>query len=134
MENAFRGRCAEYPAKEMMERIVGAAIEIHRALGPGLRESAYQACLAREFEHHDVPYRREVELPVTYRDLRLDTGYRLDFIVETQVIVELKSVERIMPIHEAQRMTYFRLAELPVGLLINFNVPKLRDGIVRRVI
>jgi GxxExxY protein len=120
--------------KDCTRRIIGAAIEVHKALGPGLLESAYEACLAREFDHQGIGYRRQVDLPVHYRDLRLDAGYRLDFVVEDQVIVELKSVERIMPIHEAQLLTYLRLAEKRVGLLINFNVPVLRRGIVRRVL
>ena len=120
--------------KDCTRRIIGAAIEVHKALGPGLLESAYETCLAREFDHQGIAYRRQVDLPIHYRDLRLDAGYRLDFLVEDQVIVELKSVERIMPIHEAQLLTYLRLAERRVGLLINFNVPVLRHGIVRRVL
>jgi GxxExxY protein len=120
--------------KDCTRRIIGAAIEVHKALGPGLLESAYETCLAREFDHQHIAYRRQEELPIRYRDLRLDAGYRLDFVVEDKVILELKSVERIMPIHEAQLLTYLRLAHKRVGLLINFNVPVLRHGIVRRVL
>lgn len=120
--------------EDCTRRIIGAAIEVHKSLGPGLLESAYELCLAREFDHQCIAYQRQVELPICYRDLRLDAGYRLDFVVEDQVIVELKSVERIMPIHEAQLVTYLRLADKRVGLLINFNVPVLRRGIVRRVL
>ena len=122
----------DYPHKELTERIIGLAIKIHRALGPGLLESAYQICLADEMERAALQFQREVPLPVNYEGRHLDCGYRLDFVVEDAVILELKSVEKIAPIHEAQLLTYLKLAEKEVGLIINFNSVKLRDGIMRR--
>ncbi len=116
------------------ERILGAAITVHRELGPGLLESAYQACLAFELEDCGLRVERQVALPVEYRGVRLDCGYRLDLIVERTVVVEIKAVERIVPVHEAQLLTYLRLSGLPLGLLLNFNVPLLKDGGIRRFI
>ena len=116
------------------ERIISAAIDVHRALGPGLLESAYQACLARELELSCIPFEREKPLLVQYRGMNVDCGYRLDFIVEGKVIVELKAVDSLEGIHEAQLLTYLKLTGCKVGLLINFNVPLLRDGIVRWVL
>ena len=116
------------------ERIISAAIDVHRALGPGLLESAYQACLARELELSCIPFEREKPLLVQYRGMNVDCGYRLDFIVEGKVVVELKTVDSLEGIHEAQLLTYLKLTGCKVGLLINFNVPLLRDGIVRRVL
>lgn len=124
----------QYLEKECTQRIIGAAIEVHRALGPGLLESAYQACLEREFEERGIAYQSQLSLPVHYRDIDLDVGYRIDLLVENKIVVELKSVESIESIHEAQLLTYLRLSKHQVGLLINFNVPVLRDGIVRRVL
>ena len=124
--------CVEYPHQELTSDIIGAAIEVHRALGPGLLESAYEVCLADEFGRRSMDFERQVELPVAFKGRQLDCGYRLDFMVEDSVIVELKCVERIMPIHEAQLLTYLRLAHKQAGLLINFNVRMLRDGIVRK--
>ncbi len=120
--------------KELTDRIIGAAIEVHRALGPGLLESAYQVCLAHEFNLRDIPYEREVPLPVCYKGIQLDNGYRLDFLVAHRVVIELKAVEALQPIHEAQLLTYLRLANCRVGLLMNFNVPVLKDGIKRRAL
>ena len=114
--------------------IISAAIDVHRALGPGLLESAYQACLSRELELHKLRFRQQVELPLVYKDVKLDCGYRIDFIVEEKVVVELKAVEGLLPVHQAQLLTYLRLSALRVGLLINFNVPVLKDGIRRRVL
>ena len=122
----------EYPHQELTSGIIGAAIEVHRALGPGLLESAYEVCLADEFGRRSMDFERQVELPVAFKGRQLDCGYRLDFMVEDSVIVELKCVERIMPIHEAQLLTYLRLSHKQAGLLINFNVRVLRDGIVRK--
>lgn len=116
---------------ETTQRILGAAIAVHRALGPGLLESAYQACLAWELDARGVRYDREVPLPVDYRGHRLDCGYRLDLVVEGIVVDELKAIERILPIHEAQMLTYLKLSGHPVGLLLNFNVPILKQGIRR---
>jgi GxxExxY protein len=119
---------------ELTDRIIGAAIEVHRALGPGLLESAYQACLAREFTLQDIAYERERALPVRYKGIQLDNGYQLDFLVEGKVVVELKAVKTLHPIHEAQLLTDLRLTGCRVGLLINFNVPVLKEGIKRRVL
>ena len=118
---------------ELSNRIIGAAIEVHRVLGPGLLESAYEECLCRELTLQDVLFERQKPLPVTYKGIYLDCGYRLDILVEKLVIVELKTVEHIEPIHEAQLLTYLKLSNLWLGLLINFNVPILREGI-RRIV
>ena len=115
----------------LTERIIGLAIEIHRQLGPGLLESAYEECLCYEFSHSGLAFKRQINVPVVYKSVRLDYAYRLDLVVENQVIVEVKSVERLMPIHEAQLITYLRLTRLRVGLLLNFNTPVLKDGIRR---
>lgn len=114
--------------------IIGAAIDVHRQLGPGLLESAYDECLCHELRLRELQFRRHVDLPVLYKGLRLDCGYKLDLIVEDQVIVELKAVDKILPVHEAQLLAYLRLTNKRVGLLINFNVPVLVQGIVRRVL
>ncbi len=114
--------------------VIGAAIEVHKQLGPGLLESAYEQCLCREFALRQIPFERQVPLPVQYNGLYLDCGYRLDIVVDHSVLLELKSVEQLQKIHEAQLMSYLRLSDLRVGLLINFNVTNLRRGIVRRVI
>ena len=119
---------------EITEEVIGAAIEVHRALGPGLLESAYCQCLCYELRLRNLPFRLESPLPVTYKGLRLDCGYRLDLLVADEVVVEVKAIERLAPVHEAQLLTYLRLGGWKVGLLINFNVPLLRDGIVRRVL
>ncbi len=118
---------------QITERIIGSAIEVHRYLGPGLLESTYEECLAKEFELQGVKFERQKALPVIYKDIKLDCGYRIDFMVEGQIVVELKSVEGIIPIFIAQTLTYLRLTGKQVGLLINFNVPVLRDGIKRVV-
>ena len=121
-------------AKEITEAIIGSAIEVHKALGPGLLESAYEECLCYELNLRGISYKRQVDLPVTYKAVKLDCGYRLDLVVEDAVILELKSVEKLLPIHEAQLLTYLRLSGKRVGLLMNFNVATLKDGIVRRVL
>lgn len=113
--------------------IIGGAIEVHRELGPGLLESAYGLCLCRELALRGVSLAREVEIPVTYKDVRLDCGYRADLIVDGSVIVELKTAENITGLHQAQLLTYLKLIGLHLGLIINFNVPALRTG-VRRVV
>jgi GxxExxY protein len=114
--------------------IIGAAIEVHRQLGPGLLESAYEQCLCHELHLRGVPFRCQVDLPVSYKGLQLDCGYKIDLIVSDEVIVELKSVERILPVHEAQLLTYMKLSGKKVGLLINFNSSLLTQGIIRRVL
>ena|ERR1044071_5325007 len=120
--------------RDVTDGIIGAAIEVHRNLGPGLLESCYAACLAYELSSRQIPFRKEVELAVPYKEVRLDCGYRLDFVVADLVLVELKSIEQIMHVHEAQLLTYLKLSGLKVGLLLNFNVSLLRDGILRRVL
>jgi GxxExxY protein len=114
--------------------IIGAAIEVHRQLGPGLLESAYEQCLCHELHLRGLPFKCQVDLPVSYKGLQLDCGYKIDLIVSDEVIVELKSVERILPVHEAQLLTYLKLSGKTVGLLINFNRPLLTRGIIRRVL
>ncbi len=118
---------------EITEKIIGAAIRVHRELGPGLLESAYEAGLAYELADGGLKVERQKMLPVLYRGLRLDEGYRLDLLAEDTVIIELKAVSRLAEIHEAQLLSYLRLAAKPVGLLINFHVLRLTDG-VRRVV
>jgi GxxExxY protein len=120
--------------KELTEEIIGAAIEVHKALGPGLLESAYAACLRRELELRRIPFEAERPLPVEYKGKQVDCGYRLDLLVDRRVVVELKAVEELDPVHEAQLLTYLRLTGARVGLLINFNVPLLTDGVRRRVL
>jgi GxxExxY protein len=114
--------------------IIGAAIEVHRHLGPGLFESAYEECLCHELHLRGLDFRRQVDLPVLYKGLKLDCGYKLDLIVQDEIILELKSVENLLPVHGAQLLTYMRLTGKKVGLLINFNVPLLTQGIIRRVL
>jgi len=114
-------------------RVIGAAIEVHRNLGPGLLESAYEECICREFELRGIIYERQKSIPLLYKGSKLDIGYCADLMVEEKIIVELKTVDFILPIHEAQLITYLRLADLWLGLLINFNVPILKKGIKRIV-
>ena len=109
-------------------------IEVHRNLGPGLLESTYQQCLACELSHVRIPFQMELPLPARYKDLLLDCGYRIDLLVSGDLIVEIKSVETLLPIHQAQILTYMRLTKVPLGLLVNFNVTKLRNGIKRFVL
>jgi GxxExxY protein len=118
---------------QFTEKIIGAAMKVHSALGPGLLESAYQACLMRELEKQGIMHKAEVVLPVVYEGEKMDVGYRMDLLVEEQVVVELKAVDKVLPIHEAQLITDLKLSGMKVGRLINFNVIHLRDGITRRV-
>ncbi len=115
-------------------KVIGAAIEVHRALGPGLLESAYEECLCWELNEVGLRVRRQVPLPVVYKQVTLDCGYRMDLVVENRLIVELKTVETLLPIHEAQLLTYLKLTGIRTGLLLNFNVSVLRDGIKRMVL
>lgn len=119
---------------ELTHEIVGAAIEVHRYLGPGLLESAYQECLCHELRLRGVDFRRELNLPLQYKGIKLDCGYRVDVLVADLVLVELKAIQTLTAVHEAQLLTYLRLGGWRVGLLINFNVPVLKDGICRRVL
>jgi GxxExxY protein len=114
--------------------ILGAALEVHRYLGPGLTESAYEECLCHEFHLRELRFQRQVDLPVQHKGLKLNCGYKIDLIVQDEVVLELKAVEKLLPIHQAQLLTYLKLAKKRVGLLINFNVPLLTLGIIRRVL
>lgn len=114
---------------DLSNRIIGCAIEVHKHLGPGLLESAYQQCLAHELHLNSIPYQAEVPLPVEYKGSKLDCGYRMDIVVDNSIILELKSVESIHPIHEAQILSYMKLAKLKQGFLINFNVQLLKKGL-----
>lgn len=116
---------------QLSNKVIGCAIEVHRELGPGLLESAYEQCLAAELSRSRIPYQLQVDLPVSYKGMRLDCSYRIDLLVDKQLIVELKSIEQLLKIHEAQILTYMRLAKVNVGLLMNFNVPVLKKGIKR---
>jgi len=116
---------------ELTEKVIGAAIEVHRRLGPGLLESAYEACLAYELKERGIPFERQVELPVKYKEVEIDCGYRIDILVDKTLVLELKAVEGVLPIHRAQILTYMRLSRCKYGLLINFNVMLLKDGIQR---
>ena len=120
--------------EELTREFIGAAIEVHSALGSGLLESAYEICLCHELSLRGLSFVRQIDLPVRYKNVQLDCGYRIDLIVADLVLIELKSVETLLPVHEAQLFTYMRLSGKKVGLLINFNVPLLKDGIVRRVL
>jgi GxxExxY protein len=116
---------------EITHEIIGAAIEVHKLLGPGLLESAYEACLCHEFAIRKIGFQRQKPVPLVYKEIKLDCGFRLDLLVEQRVVVELKSVDALAPIHEAIMLTYFRLSGHTLDLLINFNVSILKDGIRR---
>lgn len=119
---------------ELSRKVIGCAIEVHRNLGSGLLESTYRHCLACELSHAGIPFQMEVPLPVRYKEILLDCGYRIDLFVGGGLIVEIKCVETLLPIHQAQILTYTRLSKIPVGLIINFNVTKLQNGIKRFVL
>ncbi|MCX9026430.1 MAG: GxxExxY protein [Candidatus Methanoperedens sp.] len=118
---------------ELSGKIIGAAIEVHKILGAGLLESAYEECLCREFSIGNINFEKQVQIPVLYKGIQLNCGYRADIIVDKKVILELKAVASIDPIHEAQMLTYLKLSGLKLGLLLNFNVPLMKDGIRRFV-
>jgi GxxExxY protein len=120
--------------EQLTEAIIAAAIEVHREMGPGLLESSYRVCLCRELTLRGIEFKTEVSLPVTYKGAKLDAGYRIDLLVADTVIVELKAIEKVLPVHEAQLLTYMKLSGKRVGLLINFNVPLLKQGLTRRVL
>jgi GxxExxY protein len=124
---------ASLDINELTGEVIGAAIEVHKALGPGLLESTYEECLCTELGLRTIPYEKQKEVPIEYKGVRLDCGYRLDIVVANKLIVELKACESLEPIHEAQLLTYLRLRGIKVGLLINFNVPVLKEGIKRLV-
>ena len=115
------------------EKIIGAAIEVHKALGPGLLESAYEECLCYELSRAEMKIDRQLQLPVIYKEVKLNCGYRLDIVVDNLIIVELKTVDKLKPIHEAQLLTYLKLTDKKLGLLLNFNVTVLKEGIIRIV-
>ena len=117
--------------RELTEKVIGCAIEVHRTLGPGLLESTYQQCLAHELGVQEIPFSSEVDLPIDYKGIKLNCGYRLDLMVDGRLIVELKAVDEVSGLHQAQLMTYMKLAKVSLGLLINFNVSRLVDGVRR---
>ncbi len=119
---------------ELTHQIIGAAIEVHRLLGPGLLESAYEECLSHELTLRNLKFRRQVPVPVVYKGIKLECGYRMDIVVEECVVLELKSIESVAPVHEATVLTYLRLSDKRLGLLINFNVAILKDGVRRFVL
>jgi len=116
---------------DLTGKVIGAAIEVHKILGPGLLESAYEECISHELELRKITFSRQMQVPIEYKGIKLDCGYRLDLLVEDKLIVELKACESIEKIHEAQLLTYLKLTGIHLGLLINFNVPMLKDGIKR---
>ena len=118
---------------QLTHAIIGAAIEVHRGLGPGLLEAVYEECLARELTLRNIPFERQKPIPLVYKDLKLECGYRLDLLIAARIVVEIKAIESIAPIHEAVMLTYLRLTGVSLGLLINFHVPILKDGIRRFV-
>lgn|GEM_PF-113936 len=131
--NPFGATGLTLDINRLSSKIIGAAIEVHKTIGPGLLESAYQECLGHELGLRGLSFESEQPLPVNYKGKKLDCSYRLDMIVENSIILELKSCEKIEPIHKAQLLTYLKLSGLALGLLLNFNVPIMRDGIVRIV-
>lgn len=120
--------------ENLTHRVIGCAMEVHRELGPGLLESAYEACLAQELTLNSLQFRAQVPLPVSYKGVNIDCGYRLDLVVEDTVLLELKSVEKLLPIHDSQVLSYLKLSELRIGLLMNFNSIRLKDGIKRFIL
>ena len=119
---------------ELSNQVIGCALEVHRNLGPGLLESTYEQCLAYEMKTAGMAFKLQHALPVEYKNIKLDCGYRIDMLVDNSIIIELKSVDKILPIHQAQLLTYMKLAGISIGLLINFNVKYLKDGIKRMVL
>jgi GxxExxY protein len=124
-------RDTEAQRDSLSELVIGAAIEVHRNLGAGLLESAYEECLCYELAQKQIAFERQIDLPVKYKNIELKINYRIDLIVENSLLLELKSVDKLMPIHEAQLLTYMKLASIGTGLLINFNVPVLKNGLKR---
>lgn len=134
MDNEGAGTGTKLRYEELTERIIGAAIEVHRVLGPGLLESVYEKALCHELKLRGLKFVQQVPIPLSYKGVNLECGYRLDIIAEDAVILELKSVAQTLPVHEAQLLSYMKLMKKPVGFIINFNVPVLKHGIVRRVL
>lgn len=125
---------AEDVFPELSKTIIGCAMRVHSSLGPGLLESAYEACLCHELARHGIPFQRQVAMPIQYEGMRLDCGFRLDLIVKEQVVVEIKSVDQLLAIHDSQLLTYLKVSGLPLGIILNFNVAHLKHGIRRRVL
>jgi len=128
-----RGGAETLRENQLTDKIIGCAIEVHKALGPGLLESAYEECLCYELAQQGVSLNRQVPLPIVYKGIKLDCGYRIDVIVNDLVVVELKTVEKMLPIHEAQLLTYLKMNSCKLGFLLNWNVPRMKDGIKRMV-
>jgi len=124
-------RMSDYDINKLTGTVIGCAIEVHKTLGPGLLESVYEGCLCHELKMKELPFERQKPLPIFYKGMRLDCGYRLDIVVDKRLIVEIKACEEILPIHEAQILTYLKLSGISTGLLINFNTPVLKNGIRR---
>ena len=118
----------------LTDRVIGLAIDVHRSLGPGLLESAYDECLCFELTQHSLDHRRQVPLPVVYKSVKLECGYRLDVVVQNQLVLEVKTVEHLLPVHDAQLLTYLKLGGFKTGLLLNFNTAVLKNGIKRMVL
>ena len=131
--NSLQSDAAESDFNGLSSQVIGAAIEVHRALGSGLLESAYAACLARELESRSIHFEREVGLPIEFKGIRLDCGYRMDFVIASKLIVEVKAVEALHPLHSTQLLTYLRLSRLRLGLLLNFHAGTMKQGIKRVV-
>ena len=131
MQQNFHHRDKEAQRDSLSELVIGAAIEVHRNLGAGLLESAYEECLCYELAQKQITFQRQMELPIKYKNIELNINYRIDLVIENGLLLELKSVDKILPIHEAQLLTYMKLASLNTGLLINFNVPVLKNGLKR---
>ncbi len=119
---------------QLSDRVIGVAIEVHRQLGPGLLESAYEECLCYELQSRGIPYFRQVPLPLQYKGVHIECGYRMDIVVDGKLVIEVKSVERLLPLHEAQLLTYLKLSGIKTGLLLNFNAVLLKHGIKRMVL
>ena len=128
-----RGDAETQSENQLTEKIIGCAIEVHKVLGPGLLESAYEECFCYELNQQGLSFNRQVPLPVVYKGIKLDCGYRIDVLVDDIIVVELKTVEKLLPIHDAQLLTYLKLCKRPIGLLMNFNVPTLKNGVKRLV-
>jgi len=133
-ENPFFSIADGAPADPLTHEVIGAAIEVHRILGPGLLESAYEECLAYELDLRRLAFSRQVSLPVVYKGVELDCGYRMDLVVESDLIIEIKAVERLLPIHQAQLLSYLKLSGLSRGLMINFHAKTIGEGIKRLVL
>ena len=117
----------------LTEQVIGCAIEVHRALGPGLLEAVYEECLCHELHENGLGFQRQIPVPVTYKAVNLETGFRADLVIEKELLIEIKAVERLLPVHQAQVLTYLKLSGIPKGLLLNFNTRVIKDGIRRFV-